>query len=132
MANKLTLNQLRISSTAHICTSHCPEIKSVHLMIILLPISTSGDLTRCCTFYSSGGFKRFLNSFLLSTPMMFLGGLFETFQMPVMSLEGMLLSESDFCTNTSLQLVLRCYPCFFPNICKWRDPEGVVERRQGQ
>lgn len=36
----------------------------------------------------------------------------------------------DFCTNTISQLALRCYPCLFPNICKWRDPEGVVERRQ--
>lgn len=49
--------------------------------------------------------------------------------MPVMSLEGVLLSESDFCTNTIPQL--RRYPCLFPNIFKARDPVGVVEKKGG-
>lgn len=63
---------------------------------------------------------------LLLTPMMCLRGL-KHFKMLVMSLEGMLLSENDFCTNTNSLLVLGCFP--FPNICQWRGPEGAVERR---
>lgn len=50
-------------------------------------------------------------------------------KMRVTSLEGMLLSESDFCTNTiSQQAFLNAILVFFPDSFKWRAPVGVVEK----